>query len=212
MMQPSSKPALKIILRIGMLVPLFGWNLHSVSADMLDGNAERVCERGDCISGSGTLEIQTPYGKGSYVGEFLDGKFHGYGRLELPISFTARNIYQGNWKNGLRDGRGTHWNGKGNLYIGQWSNDKRHGQGTYAFNLPRWQENQYTEFWLRENTENYSGEWANDFYHGQGTFRWAEGQKYVGGFFANEKHGQGTFYYTTGTARQQFWNFGDFVR
>ncbi|MBL6817181.1 MAG: hypothetical protein ISQ58_08635, partial [Pseudomonadales bacterium] len=102
---------------------------------------------------------------------------------------------------------------KGNLYIGQWQDNKRNGFGSYFFNLPGWRENQHSEFWLKENTENYTGEFVNDHFQGQGTYRWAEGHKFVGGFFAGDKHGQGTFYYAkTGTARQQVWNYGDFIR
>ena len=65
---------------------------------------------------------------------------------------------------------------------------------------------------MRENIENYTGDFVDDLYHGQGTFRWAGGQKYAGGFFANEKHGAGTYYYVTGVAREQFWEYGNFLR
>ncbi len=170
------------------------------------------CIRGDCIEGNGRLELTTEWGKGSYYGGFREGEFHGHGRLEVPISFTQKEVYVGNWEMGVRSGRGTHWNGNGKLYIGQWRDDKRNGQGSYFFGLPEWRENQHSEFWLKENMENYTGEFVDDFYHGQGTFRWPGGQKFVGGFFANEKHGAGTYYYSTGVARQQYWEYGNFVR
>ena len=181
-----------------------GQSLQSVTAE--------TCLRGDCVDGDGAMEFDTPWGKGGYVGTFKDGEFHGQGRLEIPVSFVAKEIYTGGWENGTRAGRGKHWNGRGNLYIGQWRDNKRHGRGTYVFNLPRWRENQHTEFWFKDNTENYTGGFVNDHYQGQGTYRWTNGQKFVGGFFASEKHGHGTFYYETGTARRQLWNFGDFVR
>ena len=178
----------------------------------LAGVTDKECVRGDCIDGSGTLEFRTRWGKGSYVGNFANGEFDGYGRLEVPISFNAKEVYVGNFEQGLRSGRGTHWNGEGNLYIGQWKNNKRNGQGSYFFKLPEWRENQHTEFWLRENTENYTGDFVDDHFQGEGTYRWPDGQKSVGSFFANEKHGLGTFYYQTGTPRQQFWQYGDFIR
>ena len=183
---------------------LFAQSLATVTAER--------CLRGDCVEGEGAMEFDTPWGKGRYVGGFQDGEFHGQGRLEIPISFLAEEIYTGRWENGVREGRGKHWNGRGNLYIGQWQNNRRHGQGTYVFNLPEWHENRHTEFWFKDNTENYTGEFVDDHYHGQGAYRWANGEKFVGGFFASEKHGPGTFYYQTGTARRQLWNFGDFVR
>lgn len=182
------------------------------SAQSLKDVTDELCVRGDCVDGQGTLELHTPFGKGSYVGNFADGEFDGHGRLEIPLSFTQKSVYTGNWDQGIRSGRGTYWNGRGNLYIGQWRDDKRNGMGSYFFNLPEWHENQHTEYWLKENTENYTGEFVNDHYQGQGTFRWLNGTKYVGGFFASDKHGLGTFYYQTGTPRQQFWNYGDFIR
>lgn len=170
------------------------------------------CARGDCVAGRGVLELDTPWGGGRYEGGFLDGKFHGYGRLEVPVSFTEREVYAGRWARGVRQGRGTHWNGRGRLYIGEWRGGRRHGKGSYFFDLPRWEENRHSEFWLKENTENYSGDFVDGHYQGRGTYRWADGKKYVGGFFASDKHGRGTFYYETGTRREQLWEYGDFVR
>lgn len=184
----------------------------SAQAFNMDTVNARECVRGDCVNGEGVLELATVWGKGRYVGEFKNGEFDGYGRLELPISFLEREVYVGDWRNGERSGRGKHWNGKGNLYIGQWANDKRNGQGSYFFNLPRWEENEHTEFWLKEHTENYTGQFVNDHYQGQGVYRWPDGQRYEGGFFASKKHGLGTFYYSTGTRREQVWEYGRLVR
>ena len=183
-----------------------------VMAFALDEVTDRQCVRGDCQQGDGTLELSTAWGKGRYVGEFKDGEFDGYGRLELPISFLDKEVYVGYWRQGERSGRGTHWNGKGNLYIGEWADDKRNGQGSYFFNLPRWEENRHTEFWLKENTENYTGQFVNDHYQGYGEYRWPDGQRYEGQFFASKKHGPGTFYYATGTRREQYWEYGKLLR
>lgn len=186
---------------------------NSAMGQSMASVTDEECIRGDCELGSGTLELATPFGKGSYVGEFEGGEFHGYGRLEIPISYTQKEVYVGNWNMGIREGRGKHWNGKGNLYIGQWRENKRNGQGSYFFNLSEWRENQHSEFWLKDNTENYTGEFLNDHFHGQGVYRWPEGNRFEGGFFAGEKHGPGTYYYAvTGTRRDQWWNYGDFVR
>ena len=35
-------------------------------------------------NGRGTLELRTEFGKGFYRGDFLNGEFHGKGRLEIP--------------------------------------------------------------------------------------------------------------------------------
>ncbi len=183
-----------------------------VSAQMLASVIEETCVYGDCNAGFGTLELRTEFGKGKYEGEFVAGEFHGFGRLEIPVSNVARASFLGNWVQGKRQGRGTYWNGTGNLYMGQWQNGMRHGIGTYVVNLPRWTDNLYTEYWLQQNTENYTGDFVDDHYQGNGTYRWQNGSKFTGGFFANSKHGPGTFYYETGTARQQLWEHGDWIR
>jgi hypothetical protein len=199
---------LLILSYIGALLSLI---MTDASAQSLDEVTSRECVYGDCIDGPGRLELKTSVGRGFYSGNFRAGIFHGQGRLEIPISSVEKEIYVGDWDQGIRKGRGTHWNGNGQLYIGQWANNKREGQGSYFINMPRWAENQNSEFWLRENTENYTGDFVNDFYHGQGTYRWPDGQKFVGGFFANKKHGKGIFYYATGTIRQQNWEYGKLI-
>ena len=125
-------------------------------AQSLKEVTEEECVYGSCGNGRGTLSLKTPWGLGEYIGDFRDEEFHGYGRLEIPISFTQRAIYAGNWVRGQREGRGTHWNGEGKLYIGEWRNNKRNGTGSYFFNIPEWKENEHTEFWLKENFENYT--------------------------------------------------------
>ena len=181
-------------------------------AQSLKEVTEEECVYGSCGNGRGTLSLKTPWGLGEYIGDFRDEEFHGYGRLEIPISFTQRAVYAGNWVRGQREGRGTHWNGEGKLYIGEWRTNKRHGTGSYFFNIPEWKENEHTEFWLKENFENYTGEFVEDHFQGKGTYRWPDGQRYEGSFFASDKHGEGVFYYTTGTSRKQFWHYGDLLR
>ena len=183
-----------------------------LAAQSLKDVTEEECVYGDCDAGRGTLHLKTSWGRGEYIGDFRNGEFHGYGRLEIPISFTQSAIYAGNWVRGIREGRGTHWNGEGKLYIGEWKNDMRHGAGSYFFNIPSWKENEHTEFWLKDNFENYTGDFVEDHFQGKGIYRWPDGQRYEGGFFASDKHGEGTFYYTTGTSRKQFWNYGDLLR
>lgn len=172
----------------------------------------KECVYGDCENGRGTMEFKTPAGTARYRGNFQDGLFHGFGRLEEPLSFVEKAVYEGNWAAGKRNGRGKFFDGKGNLYIGEWKEDVRHGRGSYFVNIGTWRENEHTEFWLSQNSENYTGEFVNDLYHGKGVYRWKNGNRYEGGFFANDRHGFGTFFYSTGTRREQLWEYGDFVR
>ncbi len=172
----------------------------------------RSCVSGDCQNGYGRLEIRTEFGTDEYEGDFQDGKFHGYGKYSLMVSRSERGYYEGHWVNGERHGRGTFWNGVSQLYIGEWRDGLRHGRGSYFFGVSNWRPNRHSEMWLSENYENYTGDFVDDLYQGHGTYRWPDGQRYVGTFFANEKHGPGTFYYPTGTIRPQVWEYGRFIR
>ena len=198
----------QFLVMLGLLGTAF---VSSALAQVLPEVTSRSCVYGDCEQGRGTLEMKVEFGTAVYRGDFRNGEFHGFGRLEVPISYTQKALYSGNWANGQRNGRGTYYDGK-NLYIGQWRNDKRHGRGSYFFGLKDWRENEHTEFWLSQNSENYTGDFVNDLYQGEGVYHWPDGSRYEGGFFANEKHGFGTYYYSTGTARKQLWDYGDFVR
>ncbi len=178
------------------------------------GGAEisRECTYGDCENGFGILQIRTEFGTDEYEGNFQDGEFHGYGTLTRLVSFNHRSYYDGQWRNGVRHGRGTYWDGRANLYIGEWRDDLRHGQGSYFFGLEDWSPNRYSEHWLSQNTENYTGQFVDDLYQGRGVFRWPDGRRYEGEFYANERHGRGTFYYPTGTVRPQVWEYGRLQR
>jgi len=172
----------------------------------------RECVYGDCANGFGILEMRTELGRDRYEGTFQDGEFHGNGRYEHMVSRNARAYYDGAWVMGVREGRGTYWNGISNLYVGQWQNDLRHGHGAYFFGVQNWSPNKHSEQWLQNNVENYTGDFVEDLYEGYGSYRWPDGEKYVGIFYANEKHGNGTFFYTTGTRREQYWQYGRFIR
>ena len=138
-----------ISLQLLALTSLCALLFSELAAQSLKDVTEEDCVYGDCNDGRGTLQLTTLWGLGEYIGDFRNGEFHGYGRLEVPISFTQRAVYAGNWARGIREGRGTHWNGEGKLYIGEWRNNKRHGTGSYFFNIPSWKENEHTEFWSR---------------------------------------------------------------
>ena len=44
------------------------------------------------------------------------------------------NYYIGQWKNGLRNGKGIEYYANGNIkYDGDWINDKREGNGKYYY-------------------------------------------------------------------------------
>lgn len=165
---------------------------------------ELGCISGDCENGVGTLVEKTGQGLQRYRGAFVNGKPHGFGKLEL---LDRKITYKGNFQNGMKWGRGSEWNADGDVYIGQWKNNRRNGQGLQAYRVPDWKEDKYTEQWLARNTENYQGGFLNDNFDGEGTYRWADGVRYTGGWAANKKHGRGYFLHNTGLRSDRMFEF-----
>ncbi len=63
-----------------------------------------------------------------YVGEFRNGRPHGYGR-HTEYGFE----YEGEFVGGVREGVGKFtWGGAGSTYVGEWLGGKRHGRGIYT--------------------------------------------------------------------------------
>ena len=178
------------------LLLLFAPLLQAASRD------EVGCITGDCANGKGTLVEETERGLRTYRGDFIDGKFHGFGRLTYE---DEREHYKGRFMSGKKWGRGTLWDRNGNIYMGEWRNDRRNGSGLQAFKVQGWKEDRYTENWLKENSENYHGQFKNDVFYGEGTYRWEDGTKYVGQWAANKKHGKG--YFDHGTGHKAWRNF-----
>ncbi len=55
---------------------------------------------------------------------------HGKGIMK----FALGDKYDGNWRDGFKDGKGTYWYPNGNRYDGNWKNNKKDGKGfTDAF-------------------------------------------------------------------------------
>ncbi len=64
--------------------------------------------------------------------------------------------YEGEFKNGLENGKGIIFFPNGNSYSGEFVNSKRNGKGTYLY----------------ANLGKYIGQFKNNKRHGQGTFIW----------------------------------------
>lgn len=169
---------------------------------------ELGCISGNCENGVGTLVEKTPDGLRRYQGDFVNGKFQGFGKLEL---LDRKITYKGNFQNGLKSGRGTEWDRENSVYMGQWKNNRRNGAGVQAFRVQEWKEDKHTESWLSRNTENFQGTFRNDNFDGEGTYRWPDGVTYTGGWAANKKHGRGFFLYPTGLRSDRIFEFDERV-
>ncbi len=92
--------------------------------------------------------------------------------------YNDGNKYDGDWKNGKKNGTGTQvFKKKKEKYDGKWHNDKKHGKGKYTY----------------KNGEVYDGDWVNDHRNGKGTYSYKNGDRYEGDWVDNKRSGTGIF-------------------
>ena len=106
-----------------------------------------------------------------YEGEVDSLHASGYGRF---INFETNMIYEGEWKNSLKNGIGIE-KYRNNLYKGNFVNGKRNGIGEY--------------FW--EKDIYYIGEWRDNLMNGEGIYHFSKNACYEGSFKNNKIEGFG---------------------
>lgn len=78
-----------------------------------------------------------PNGKGTYkwkngsiyVGDFVKGLKHGFGKWKKEADAIITNTYEGEYRYDQKAGKGTYVWSSGNTYTGDFENDERHGKG-----------------------------------------------------------------------------------
>lgn len=108
-----------------------------------------------------------------YIGEVVNGKRHGKGRLSWPTG----DVYEGNFSEDLIHGKGKYVHASGNVYEGDYLFDKRHGMGKYT--------------WV--NGDVYEGAYSDGKKHGKGKVTWINGDVYEGNFADGKRSGYGVF-------------------
>lgn len=99
-------------------------------------------------------------------------------------------IYEGQFKNGLRDGLGTCVYTNGDMYEGEWKDGIVHGKGL-----------------ITDKNGNFvcDGEFHEGRLNGKATFQHADGSKYVGDWRENRRHGYGTYNDSDGNVYRGEW-------
>ncbi|CAH8867854.1 unnamed protein product [Trichobilharzia szidati] len=120
------------------------------------------------ISGKGRRYY--PLSKSEYIGHFLLGERHGYGRM----NYGNGCVYEGDWHHNSKHGQGKYISTDGSKYTGGFVNDKRSGAGCL-----------WTSAFV------YWGYWKNDVFNGTGTLKLASGTKYEGEFVNGKPNGHG---------------------
>ena len=125
-----------------------------------------------------------------YEGEFKDGLRDGQGTL----TFADGRMYVGEFKDGLKHGQGTYTWPDGDHYVGEFFLDKRHGQGKMIY----------------ANGDQYVGEFKYGLRDGQGILVTDLGE-YVGAWKRGKSHGQGTLIWADGRKEEGIWKEGFFL-
>ena len=125
---------------------------------------------------------------------FKDGLYEGIiinGKREIKgiMKYKNGSIYEGQWKNDKRHGRGLYTtqnynnpNVKGILYEGEFNNDKIEGYGIGKYS----------------SGDKYEGEWKNNKQYGRGTLNYVGGGKYIGEWINGKLNGDGIYYLKNG--------------
>jgi len=134
------------------------------------------------------------------------------------MEYANHDIYEGQWKNGLRHGTGRIISQDG-IYIGSWSKDFKEGKGKMEY----CDGSTYEGAWLlgkrhgRGNWQNqikpslitaYSGDWLYDMREGYAELHFNTGDKFVGPIVAGQPHGHGKMVLSTGLTFDAKFNNG----
>ncbi|KAL7158370.1 hypothetical protein ABFS83_02G138200 [Erythranthe nasuta] len=140
--------------------------------------------KGKC-SGSGVYYY---YMSGRYEGDWVDGKYDGYG-----VETWARGSrYRGQYRQGLRHGFGVYRFYTGDVYAGEWSSGQSYGCGVHTC----------------EDGSRYVGEFKWGVKHGLGHYHFRNGDRYAGEYFADKMHGFGVYCFANGHRYEGAWHEG----
>ncbi|KAM7472008.1 hypothetical protein LguiA_010191 [Lonicera macranthoides] len=128
------------------------------------------------------------YMSGKYEGDWVDGKYDGYG-----VETWARGSrYRGQYRQGHRHGFGVYRFYTGDVYAGQWANGQSHGCGVHTC----------------EDSSRYVGEFKWGVKHGLGHYHFRNGDTYAGEYFADKMHGFGVYTFANGHRYEGAWHEG----
>ena len=187
---------MKIMLRLSVMTGLFVLVCGVAHGQQVNPNKLAPC------TGTDTAKWTNCYGSASvpnvynYLGDFLNGEFHGYGVMDVILEKFKGDKYAGEFANGRQNGYGTYTYVKVGVYVGQFKHAKKNGHGTFIF----------------VTGDKYVGEYKDDERNGQGTVTLANGEKYVGEFKDGKYNGQGIFTLLSGGKKEGIFENGEFVR
>ncbi|CAG9310321.1 unnamed protein product [Blepharisma stoltei] len=156
-----------------------------------DSEKSRISLEGDIYHGG--IKNNKPNGKGFltlknggvYDGDFVDGKRCGKGKF---IS-KGKDVYEGEWNNDLPNGIGKYTWAYGDIYEGSFVDGKCEGDGKCIY----------------VNGNTYEGEWKDNQLNGKGKAVWATGKEYEGEIKFGVQEGYGVLKYKNGDVYEGEW-------
>ncbi|KAJ4881099.1 histone H3 K4-specific methyltransferase SET7/9 family protein [Raphanus sativus] len=156
------------------------WVQKYSSGDVYEGEFRK----GKCW-GSGVYYYSV---KGKYEGDWVDGKYDGFG----VETWAKGSRYRGQYRQGMRHGGGVYRFYTGDVYAGEWSNGQSHGCGVYT----------------SEDGSRFVGEFKWGVKHGLGHYHFRNGDTYAGEYFADRMHGFGVYQFGNGHRYEGAWHEG----
>ena len=122
-----------------------------------------------------------------------------------PVMFSDGSVYDGQWKNGKRFGRGRFFTSSGGLLEGYW-NSGLHLHGRIIYPNGDHYEGQYHHmhrsgaglFQSHHFSSYYDGQWLSDQKHGYGEEKTGDGMEYKGWFVGGVRQGEGRLVFENG--------------
>ncbi|CAL9111126.1 unnamed protein product [Musa textilis] len=161
--------------------------------------------KGRC-NGSGVYNF---FAKGRYEGDWIDGKYDGWG-IE---SWARGSRYRGQYRRGLRHGFGVYKFYNGDCYAGEWIGGQSHGVGVQTCSdgssyIGEFKCGVKHGLGYYQNGDKYAGEYFGDIIHGFGVYHFANDHCYEGSWHEGKKQGFGTYTFRNGEARCGDWDSG----
>jgi hypothetical protein len=186
-------------------------------------NADKIVEvlwSGKCVNGyangKGKQRVYYNDGTDSYFeGNMKDGVRDGHG----VFVGSKKDKYQGQFVNGRFEGKGTYTWADGGKYEGEWKNSEMNGKGTRHYKdggkyVGDFVSNKREGYGIMylKNGNRYEGEFKDGQYEGQGTYYWANGNVYTGEWKNSKREGMGVLTFDNGEKQSGEWKEGELIR
>lgn len=148
----------------------------------------------------------------TYDGEYKDGLRHGFG----THYYTTGAKYTGRWEYGIQTGKGVFLYPDGSIHRGYYKDAVYNGSGRFTHPNGTKYNGNFLEgeyhgkgILILPNGEEYDGMWDNGKKCGYGKLTTLEGKEYIGEFKNNLQHGNGKVIELDGTVYDGIWKDGD---